>query len=91
MPIVGLSSDEAICRRMALYFGVIPIRLDFIPDERLMLVHLDAALLHESLVSVGDLTIVVLGTQLNNPGATNTLLVHLVGQDVEACALAGKT
>src|SRR5262249_33573092 len=35
--IVGLSPDEAVCRRMAMYYGVQPLRLERPKDNRQML------------------------------------------------------
>ena len=38
------------------------------------------ALLAAGIAHEGDLSIVILGTELPRPGSTNALLVHLVGQ-----------
>src|SRR5207244_3023544 len=80
MPVAGLSPDEAVCRRMAMYYGVVPLLLPFDSDENTMMARLDAALVERGLASTGDLSIVILGTDLPRPGSTNALLVHLVGQ-----------
>ncbi|MCK6483982.1 MAG: pyruvate kinase [Phycisphaerae bacterium] len=79
MPIVGLSPNEAVCRRMAMLYGVTPIRLEHGGSDEAMLARLDDALIRRGLARPGDLTIVITGTELTRPGSTNTLLIHLVG------------
>lgn len=78
MPVVGLSSDELVCRRMAMYFGVIPICMARHRDILQMLKDVDTELLKRGLVKPNDLIVVVAGTRLDQTGATNALLIHLV-------------
>jgi len=78
VPVVGLSSDELVCRRMAMYFGVIPICMNRHHDILQMLRDVDTELLKRKLVRPGDLIAVVAGTRLEHNGATNALLIHLV-------------
>ena len=80
MPVIGVSPDEAVCRRMAMFYGVFPVLAPREADESAMLARLDAALAARGLAKEGDLVIVVAGTDLTRPGSTNALLVHLVGQ-----------
>jgi pyruvate kinase len=77
--IVGLSPDEAVCRRMAMYYGVRPVRMQRNPSVNQMLDELDSVLVARRLAAIGDLILVVAGTHLDEPGATNSLLIHLVG------------
>ena len=77
--IVGLSADAAICRRTAMYYGVRPMQLWRNGDNDEMLRELDGALKAAGLAVSGDRIIVVAGTYLDDPGATNALLIHLVG------------
>ncbi len=77
-PVIGLSPDEHVCRRMALYYGVVPIQLARESDVPTMLRGLDAVFLERGLASAGDLIVAVAGTRLEEPGATNSLLIHLV-------------
>ncbi|MEE8169936.1 MAG: pyruvate kinase [Phycisphaerae bacterium] len=83
VPIVGLSPDAAVCRRMAMYRGVVPVRLAEDADTDAMLRCLDDALMQRGFVQPRDLCLVILGTRLTRPGSTNTLLIHLVhgGED----------
>lgn len=80
-PIVGLSPDEHTCRRMALYYGVIPVRLDADKDSARMLAAVDETLRAKELADPGDMIGVVSGTRLDHLGETNALLLHLVGKE----------
>lgn len=78
VPVIGLSPDVHVCRRMSMYYGIMPIQAKR-PERILqMLRELDAILTREALVSPNDLIVVVAGTRLDREGATNALLMHLV-------------
>lgn len=79
VPVVGLSPDQAICRRMSMYYGVIPLQMTWQQDDAAMLRALDDLLIERNLVKRGDLIVAIAGTRLEREGATNSLLMHLVG------------
>ncbi len=79
IPIIGLSPDEEVCRRTAMYYGVVPARLSRKERILAMLEDLDAMLLARGLADRNDLIVVVAGTRLEKEGATNAVLLHLVG------------
>jgi len=79
VPVVGLSEDPAVCRRMSMYYGVVPLAVAWQEDEASMLAALDDLLLECRLAKRGDLIVVIAGTRLEKEGATNSLLMHLVG------------
>lgn len=81
MPVIGLSSEQLVCRRMAMYFGVIPVCMDRNQDTLAMLADVDAELLRRDLVKPDDLIVVVAGTRLEQSGATNAMLIHLVSEN----------
>lgn len=78
VPVIGLSPNDQICRRMAMYYGVIAIRLDRQEPISSMLRDVDAALLKRELVAQGDLIVAIAGTRLERDGSTNALFIHLV-------------
>jgi pyruvate kinase len=78
-PIVGLTGDENVCRRMGLYYGVVPVLATRPEDDNAMLSQLDTVFIEHGLAVRNDLVVVVAGTRLREPGATNALLIHLVG------------
>ncbi len=77
-PVVGLSPDENVCRRMAMYFGVLPVQLKRNPAVPAMLQDVDEMVISRGMAEPGDLIVVIAGTHLDEPGSTNELLIHLV-------------
>jgi pyruvate kinase len=79
IPVIGLSPNQHVCRRMSMYYGVVPICL--VQDVTIlkMLHEVDAALIERRLADPDDPILVIAGTRLDQPGATNALLIHLVG------------
>ena len=80
MPVVGLTYDERVYRRMNLLFGVIPIRVEPLDNPGAMAAALDAVLLERHLVVPDDLIVVVTSTKPTTPGATDTALVRRIGK-----------
>ncbi len=80
MPVVGLTGDDRTWRRMNLLYGVIPERVEPVDNPRAMAERLDAILLRRGLAQRGDLIVTVTSTRPTTPGATDTALVHRVGQ-----------
>ncbi len=78
MPVVGLTYDERVYRRIGLLFGVIPIRVQPLDNPAAMAEALDALLLRHKLAAAGDLIVVVTSTRPTTPGATDTALVRRV-------------
>jgi len=83
--IVGLSPDARVCRRMSLYYGVRPARLDHQTRQKDMIRDVDAVLIDRELAKTNDMIMIVAGTHLREPGSTNAMLIHLVGA-CDACS-----
>lgn len=80
MPVVGLTADESVCRRMNLLYGVIPIRVEPMRDPTQMAAVLDEELTRRGLARRGDLVVVVTSTHPTVSGATNVVLLRRVGE-----------
>ena len=80
-PVIGLTEDEPIAQRMALYYGVLPLQMPRRLNQDQMVATVDEELLRRDLVAHGDLIIVVAGTRVEAAGATGALLIHRVGSD----------
>ena len=80
VPIVALSPDEHICRRTSMFYGVLPGCTPRTADHFAMAADVDRWLLQRRLVEPGDLIVLIPGSRLDREGATNALLVHLVGR-----------
>jgi pyruvate kinase len=79
MPVIGLTVDERVLRRMSLLHGVIPLRTQPLSHPAEMASVLDERLLSEGLAGVGDIVVVVTSTRPHHTGNTDTTLVHRVG------------
>ncbi|MBL8878807.1 MAG: pyruvate kinase [Phycisphaerales bacterium] len=79
IPVVGLTTDERVYRKMALWYGVTPIRVDPIGNPAEMTKLLERRILQLGFARPGDLIVVVTSTRPTTPGATDTTLVHRIG------------
>jgi len=80
MPVVGLTYDERVWRRLNLLYGVVPIHVPVITNPLEMMPVLDARVVDQRLASPGDLIVVVTSTRPQSPGATDTVLVRRIGE-----------
>ena len=78
VPIVAFSPEQPIRRRMALYWGVLPRILDPIRDPDSMARLVSEQLVAEGLAGPGDRVIIVYGSPLGEPGATNSIRLHQI-------------
>jgi pyruvate kinase len=75
VPTVGVSSSEAVLRRMSLYWGVVPLADVPTDDSRKLLEHVTAYGLAHGLLAPGDRVILIAGTGVGRL-AHNAMLVH---------------
>lgn len=80
IPVVGVTFDERVARRMNLLYGVIPLVVPPLENPAEMADALDRLLLRHELASPGDLAVVVTSTQPRTPGSTDTALIHRVSE-----------
>lgn len=80
VPIIACSSDPRSVRRMSLYNGVTPVRMDPPPGGVLSDWHrlIDRYLLTRELAKPGDSIVCLAGRPLGTAKATNTIAVHVV-------------
>lgn len=79
--LVGASSDERTVRRMALHWGVVPVKVPRCRSHHQLLGAVAAAALERGLVAGGDTVVFVAGTPLGATGGTNTMMVHRIKKD----------
>lgn len=82
MPVLGLTYDPRVYRRMSLWFGVVPVCVEPMDNPAKMAAALDAIVLERRLASPGDLIVVVTSTRPTTPGATDTVVVRCIGSKV---------
>ena len=77
-PILGLSPEECVCRKLALVWGVTPILVEDVPTYDAVLGHARYLLLAKKLVKPGDNIAVTAGVPFHVAGTTNLLKVESV-------------
>jgi len=76
-PIVGITPHEQTYTRLALWWGVMPVRSRFIPTTDEMIVRGEELLKQKGLAESGQ-TVLMLAGQSHTAGATNMLRVHTI-------------
>jgi pyruvate kinase len=92
--LVGASDDESAVRRMALYWGVRPIRVPRCRSHQVLLERMTKVSMERGYVSEGDTLIFLAGSPLGKTGATNTMIVHRIKpavRDGKADFVEGRT
>ena len=77
-PILALSPSTQALRRTCLYYGVAPVRGDMPEHTRDVLAMVDRCAVEKGVARPGEKIVVLTGRPLNQPGNTNTLVVHTV-------------
>jgi pyruvate kinase len=78
-PILAFAPDEAVRRRMTLYWGVLPLAMRLARTTERLLADGERAILAGGILARGDRVVVVSGTS-PHAGATNLMKVHRLGE-----------
>jgi pyruvate kinase len=84
VPMKAFTTDAAIRRRMALFWGIESFIVDRVTHTDAMFQQVDHELLGRGLAETGDKVIVISGSPPGVSGTTNDLRVHVVGQTENA-------
>ena len=76
-PIAAITHNPDIYKRLALWWGVVPLQSTFVATTDDMILQGEAILKREGLVQPGD-TVLMLAGQSHTTGATNMLRVHTI-------------
>jgi pyruvate kinase len=76
VPIVAFSPDQAIRRRLALYWGVVAKVMEPLKNADLMAEMVAERLIQDEIGEVGDRVVLVHGSPLGIPGQTNSIRLH---------------
>ncbi|GAB3617495.1 pyruvate kinase [Okibacterium endophyticum] len=79
IPVLGLTPDEAVRRRMQLNWGVEAFLVDRVTHTDAMFGQVDDILLGQKMAEAGDKVVVISGSPPGIAGSTNDLRVHRVG------------
>jgi pyruvate kinase len=88
-PIVALSSDEMVLRRMGLHYGVIPCHMEK-PEKMGDLFHsVDEMIISQKYASEGDCILLIAGWSPAMPDTMNGIIIHTVGERWAALSPSG--
>jgi pyruvate kinase len=76
VPIIAFSPDQAIRRRLAAFWGVVPRVLEPVKNADLMAELVSDTLLEERFVKPGDRVVLVHGSPMGVAGQTNSIRLH---------------
>jgi pyruvate kinase len=79
VPIYAFSPNETTRRRLALYWGVVPLSIDPLRDADMMVERANAFILANGLGSPGDKIVIVFGAPVGVSGTTNAVQVRVLG------------
>lgn len=79
IPILAFTPDQAIRRRMALYWGVETFVVERVTHTDQMVGQVDDALTKSGRATAGETVVIVSGSPPGIPGTTNDVRVHKVG------------
>jgi len=80
MPIVALSPDSSVVRRMRLYRGVIPYQVRKLANTDRMIEEMDRLMLDRGFARDGDAIVLVAGHPIATKSRTNFMKLHRVGE-----------
>ncbi len=82
IPMRAFATDEAIRRRMALYWGIQSFLVSPVQHTDEMFIEVDEQLLGAGLVHKGDKVVVISGSPPGIAGSTNDLRIHVIGDTI---------
>jgi pyruvate kinase len=80
VPIIGLSSDHRVLRRMALMYGVIAQEMPAGAEMNELIRRVDELVIERKFAAPSDRVLIVAGWSPAMPGTMNGMVVHTVGQ-----------
>lgn len=78
-PIVAVTPHEKVCRKLALVWGVFPVHSELANSTDEMLDVAVRTSVNSGFVRRGDLVIITAGVPVREPGTTNILKAHIIG------------
>ena len=76
-PVIAITHDERIARRLALEWGVVPLVIAECADVEQLWSQSLAAAREAGLLTAGDRVVITAGTHVNIPGSTNVIKVDI--------------
>lgn len=80
VPIIAVTPHEAVMRKLKLAWGVYPIKGTIQKSTDEMLEKAVEAALDHGMVQRGDLIVITAGVPIREPGTTNMMKIHIIGE-----------
>jgi pyruvate kinase len=81
VPIIALSSDRRVLRKMTLHHGVLPVEMTSAPSDMAdSIAQADALVLSRRLATAGDRIVLVAGWSPAMPNTMNGIIIHTLGE-----------
>jgi len=81
-PIIAVTPNEDVMRRMALNWGVLPVKGEHVPSTDIMFEMAVDSALKTKVVQPGDLVVITAGVPVGRSGTTNLIKIHHIGEIV---------
>ena len=81
-PIIAVTPNEQVMRRLALIWGVVPVKGEMVSSTDDMFEMAVNAAVSEGLVHLGDLVVITAGVPVGRSGTTNLIKIQHVGEIV---------
>lgn len=81
-PIVAVTPNEDVMRRMCLNWGVLPVKGEHVPSTDIMFEMAVDGALKTGIVEPGDLVVITAGVPVGRSGTTNLIKIHHIGEMV---------
>lgn len=83
LPIYAVTPSHTVRRRMALYSGVRSIRVTIEGTTEAQIQSVEKAVLKYGALNKDDVVVITMGSPLSDPGTTNLIKVHRLGEQLE--------
>jgi pyruvate kinase len=80
IPILGVVTNDRTLRRLALYFGVRPLKIGTFRDTDEMILKTEKAIMAAGILKLNEPVVITAGVPVNIPGTTNLIKVHRIGE-----------
>jgi len=79
VPVISFAPDEAVMRRLSLYWGVRPFQMRHLTHTDEMVFEVEKALIDRKVARTGDVIIIIASSPLHDHGKTNFMKIHRIG------------
>jgi len=80
IPVLGVVTNDRTMRRLALYFGVQPVKIGAFQNTDEMIRKTEKAILSAGILKPNETVVITAGVPVNIPGTTNLIKVHRIGE-----------